>query len=442
MKLLNKSLAGHALTAMMLLASLAVSVKSSAGAPLAIATTTPLTPGVVGTPYANILIASGGTSPYTWLVLSGTLPDGLTLNPSLGTITGKPTTSGTATFFVQVTDNVGTHAFATFTLTIQAAISPLTISTQPTLPNGMINSTYTQTLAATGGVPPYVWTLASGSLPTGVSLSSNGVISGIPTATGLSTFTVLVTDAFNTAVSQQFNVTITPPSAMRSGVISQVASGGGWKTSIYLINNSVTAVPVTVQFWSNNGVALQLPVTLTQTSGVTVSTGSTVSGTIAPNDTLLIDSDTGASLETTGWADISSIGNLTGYGVFHYTSPQGVQSEGTIPLESAFTSTFILPYDSISSSATGVALTNLTLGNAASVIATVWGNGAKQLASQRISVPAGGHTAFLLGTSFPITAGNRGIIEFSAPSSVQITGLGLRVDGSGGITSLPVLHRP
>ncbi len=72
--------------------------------PLSIITTT-LPAGSVGAAYSATLTAAGGTSPYTWSITTGTLPAGLTLNASTGTIAGTPTAAGTSTFTVQVRDS-------------------------------------------------------------------------------------------------------------------------------------------------------------------------------------------------------------------------------------------------------------------------------------------------------------------------------------------------
>ena len=63
------------------------------------------------------------------------------------------------------------------------------------LPGGTVNTAYNQTLAATGGTTPYTWTVSSGSLPAGLSLSPAGVITGTPTTAATSSFTVKLTDA-------------------------------------------------------------------------------------------------------------------------------------------------------------------------------------------------------------------------------------------------------
>jgi hypothetical protein len=144
-----------------------------------------------GTPYDAKLTATGGTTPYTWSVAFGSLPNGLTLNPSTGEITGTPTDSTGTSFTIQVSDSSPSPQFSSANLSIGPPLSVATSS----LPNGTVGSSYSQSLAAAGGVSPYFWSLASGSLPTGVSLDQSGLISGTPTAAGDYSFVVHVDDS-------------------------------------------------------------------------------------------------------------------------------------------------------------------------------------------------------------------------------------------------------
>jgi len=69
-------------------------------------------------PYVATLAVSGGTGPYTWSVTSGSLPAGITLDPSTGALSGTPTTAGTSSFTVKVTDANGQSATEATTLTV------------------------------------------------------------------------------------------------------------------------------------------------------------------------------------------------------------------------------------------------------------------------------------------------------------------------------------
>jgi Putative Ig domain len=80
--------------------------------------TTSLPDGSVGIPYSALLLGIGGFMPYTWAVISGSLPPGLTLNSSTGNISGIPTTPGTFTFTIQLTDAHGTTAMRVLTITV------------------------------------------------------------------------------------------------------------------------------------------------------------------------------------------------------------------------------------------------------------------------------------------------------------------------------------
>ena len=165
------------------------------GADLVI-TTTSLPGGQVGVGYSQTLQATGGVTPYTWSVLSGSLPSGLSLGSSTGTVSGTPSASGTSNFTVRVTDSQGTPDTDDQALSITVNPAADLVITTTSLPDGAVDLAYSQTLAATGGLPPYTWSTVSGSLPSGLSLnSSSGVISGTPTATGTSNFTVRVTDS-------------------------------------------------------------------------------------------------------------------------------------------------------------------------------------------------------------------------------------------------------
>ena len=98
--------------------------------PIAI-TTTSLAAGTVGVAYSATLTASGGTTPYTWLIASGSIPPGLTLNPDSGAIAGTPTAAGALSFSAQVTDAGNPMQTATKALSITIASVPAAASIWP-----------------------------------------------------------------------------------------------------------------------------------------------------------------------------------------------------------------------------------------------------------------------------------------------------------------------
>jgi hypothetical protein len=163
--------------------------------------------GSVGVPYAQTLSASGGTGSYTWSRISGSLPAGLSLSND-GTISGVPTaTINPATFRIRVTDTLGVFAERDYTLTI--ANASVAITTASPLPTGTLSVAYSQTLVATGGTAPFTWSLLSGSLPVGLTLSSNGTISGTPTVPAMpASFRIRVTDSGGLFAVKDFTLTV------------------------------------------------------------------------------------------------------------------------------------------------------------------------------------------------------------------------------------------
>ncbi len=159
--------------------------------------------------YSTSLSASGGRGPYSWSRISGSLPPGLNLS-SNGVIDGTPTSTGNYTFTVRVTDEDGRSTSRTFYLDVyDIGETFLTITSNTTLSRGRKGSAYSVTLSASGGRKPYRWSRISGSLPPGLRLSSDGVISGTPASTGNYMFTIRVTDDNYARRDQQFWLTIT-----------------------------------------------------------------------------------------------------------------------------------------------------------------------------------------------------------------------------------------
>jgi hypothetical protein len=159
-------------------------------------TTTSLPSGIVGAPYNATLAATGGLTPYTWNLASGQLPPSIALSIPTGTLSGTPTSAGTNTMSVQVSDAGGHTATAVLAITISACTScstPTAITTN--LPNATAGVAYSTTLAATGGTPPYTWSLASGALPSGISLASSGTVFGTPASGGSYNFTANLSDS-------------------------------------------------------------------------------------------------------------------------------------------------------------------------------------------------------------------------------------------------------
>ncbi len=145
----------------------------------------------VGQAYSQSLSASGGTAPYTFEVSVGALPAGLTLT-SGGSLSGTPTASGSFNFTVKATDSAARTGSRAYTLTVSAP----TINVSPaSLPHAKAAHAYSQTISATGGTSPYAFSRTAGALPGGLTLASDGTLSGTPTAAGTFDFSVTATDS-------------------------------------------------------------------------------------------------------------------------------------------------------------------------------------------------------------------------------------------------------
>src|SRR2546430_8696786 len=190
-------------------------------------TTTSLAIGTQGQPYSATLQASGGTGSDTWTIVSGALPDDLSLNSTTGVISGIPVTVQPAAFTVQVKDSSATPQTITQQLTLAIVPGPLNIATS-LLPAASVNQPYQVTLATGGGTIPFVWTVASGTLPPGLLLNGNdGRITGIPTATGAFNFTVRVQDATLATATRPLTLQIVPSGGRNDSVSTATSISNG-----------------------------------------------------------------------------------------------------------------------------------------------------------------------------------------------------------------------
>lgn len=155
------------------------------------------------------MTVTGGTAPYTFSIGSGTLPSGLTLNTSTGAVTGTPTAPGA--FSIKVTDALGATG-GNCTITINAAIQV----TCSQVTSGKVGQPFNSgAITVVGGTPPYVFSIATGKLPAGLTLNtSTGAVTGTPTVAG--SFSIKVTDADGAVGSPTCPITITGSACITS----------------------------------------------------------------------------------------------------------------------------------------------------------------------------------------------------------------------------------
>ncbi len=200
----------------------------------------------VGVAYSSSLTASGGTSPYTYSIKSGSLPAGLNLNTSTGAITGTPTTAGAPACTAQVTDSLNATATTSCIITVAAALS-LAGPTQTTADVGVA---YSSSLTVSGGTSPYTYSIKSGSLPAGLSLNtSTGAITGTPTTAGTSNCTAQVTDAVSGTATSSCTITVVaPPTISKVFGASSILLNGSTTLQFTIANPNSTAALTGVGF--------------------------------------------------------------------------------------------------------------------------------------------------------------------------------------------------
>lgn len=163
--------------------------------------------GTVGIAYHQTLTGQGGTAPYSFSLLAGALPIGVSFS-SAGVFSGVPRSAGSFSMTIRVTDNNGFTSQDVYTM----AIAPPTLVITPAaLPAATLGTPYSQSLTTSGGVAPHSYSIVSGSLPVGVSFSSAGVFSGTPFVAGSYTATVRSTDDAGFSTTQSYTIEATAP---------------------------------------------------------------------------------------------------------------------------------------------------------------------------------------------------------------------------------------
>ncbi|WP_199228409.1 putative Ig domain-containing protein [Caulobacter sp. D4A] len=224
--------------------------------------------GQAGVSYSQTFTSTGGVTPTTFAVTAGALPPGLSLSTN-GLASGTPTSTGTYNFTVTATDSSGNNytGSASYSITVSA---PTIVVSPSTLPAGAVAAAYSQTITASGGTTPYVFSLDSGTLPAGLTLTTGGVLSGTPTEGGSFPITIKATDATAGGTysgTQAYTLVIGAPSITLSPASGALA--GGLIATAY--SDTITASGGTSAY-TFQVTAGSLP------PGLTLSTGGAISG--------------------------------------------------------------------------------------------------------------------------------------------------------------------
>ncbi|KHS34485.2 hemagglutinin [Xanthomonas phaseoli pv. phaseoli] len=227
--------------------------------------------GTAGQAYAAAVApATGGTAPYSYAVTAGALPGGVVLDAATGGLSGTPTVSGTFTFTLTVTDSTpspAAQASRSYALTVNAATLVLG---QPTLPAAVRGSAYSQVLTASGGIAPYRYSIASGTLPAGLTLASDGTLSGTPTVQGTSSFTIAVADAGNATATQAYTFTVNDAAPVAVADVAATMTDTAVTAAVTANDTgSITAIAIASAPTNGTAVVSGLEVVYTPNAGFT-----------------------------------------------------------------------------------------------------------------------------------------------------------------------------
>lgn len=220
------------------------------------------------------------------------------------------------------------------------------------------------------------------------------------------------------------------------GSLTHATFNGGFNTLFTLVNTGSSPAPATLNFFGDSGAALPMQLVLPQTG--TQLTASTITRTLAPGASLLVQAQGQNSLAAVvGSAQLSTTGNVSGFAIFNWTT---FGQEASVPLETRNPGAFVLPFDNTGGVVTGVALANVA-GQAANIQVTIRDDAGSLLGNDVIQLAANGHASFVLGDKYSAVSGKRGIVQFDTPSGGRISVLGLLAKADGTLTTIPVLSK-
>lgn len=349
-------------------------------------TTTSLPSGTVGVPYSTLISASGGGSAHAWSVSAGTLPPGLSLatsNAPSVALSGTPTTAGAFGFTIRVASGTS-QATRAFSITIGTATLSITTTS---LPDGVVGVAYTTTVSAVGGQGPYTWTLATGALPAGLTLTNSGGLSaaiiGTPTTAGAFSFAVRVQDSTGLSATAALAIAVT---------------------------SGTSALTITTLSLPSGTVGVPYSILITSTGGVGEHAWGTTAGALPP----------GLSLAASTASAVLLNGTPTTEGIFNFTvrvvngNREAVRSLAITIGSAALTiTTATLP-----DGAAGVAYT-------AGITAT-GGQGPYLWSVSSGTLPAG------LGLT---SAGGPSAAIFGTPTTAAVSNFFIRVQDAGGLSA-------
>ena len=280
---------------------------------------------------------------------------------------------------------------------------PLQVVAAATSVGNWLSVTPTANTPATLAVSANATGLAAGDYPGSISITAPGAVN--------SPVSIAVT----------LSVAGTGGSPVPNPLLSQIADGQGWKTSIILANTGGVPSPFDLKFWKGDGTPLTLPL---GADGSVVE----IAGQIAVGGSRIIETDGVADALLQGWAELTASQSVGGQAIFRQRVAGQADSEAAVPLVPRGGTRLLMPFDN-TAFVTGMALVNTDQNQSTNVSAIFRDETGAQISSGQLNLPAHGQLAFSLSDQFQGISG-RGVAEFTALPAVQLAGLGLRFNSS------------
>ncbi len=207
------------------------------------------------------------------------------------------------------------------------------------------------------------------------------------------------------------------------GSMAHLAIANGWESNIQLINPSNTTSNVRLQFGDDNGAVIPL-------AGTGMSTNLSAHSTVVVSQTGPLDQTV-----QTGAARFEGSGGVNGFIRFRYAP---IDQDAIVPLETRVADSYLLAYDSTNGIATGVAVANLAP-LSATVPVIIRDDTGLTIGTASLTIPASGHTSFVLSDKLPATVNTTGTVEFQTPLDRRISVIGIRFPPGGRFTTIPVV---
>ncbi len=390
---------------------------------------------------------TNGVGATTWAIASGTLPTGMTLNAATGVLTATNVATGAYAYTLAVADAAGgTATTGSFTVTVSPALSTTTPANLSTHAN-LTASTAAPTI--TNGVGTTTWSLATGTLPSGMTLNaSTGVLTAADVAAGSYAYTLTVADqAGGTATTGSFAVTVSPVLAVSTPANLSTHSNLTASTGAPTVTGNSGAVA-----WTLSTGTLPTGMTLNASSGALTATNvpaGSYAYTLTATDAAGGSASTGsftvtvaAPLATTTPANLATHSNLTASTVAPtVTNASGAVTwsiaSGTLPtgmtlnatsgvLTAAYVAAGSYPFTLTVADAAGGSATS---GSFTVVVAT----------AMSVSTPAGvsTHANLTASTAAPVVMSASGAVSWTIASGTLPTGMSLDA-GTGKLTATNV----